>query len=95
LAEAIADFLGDGVTLISPGKEAAKQAFLLLKSLDRLSVRKEKGRNTYYVSDDAELFAENARAYLGEEIRGGVSEVDIEAAALKAGHRGRAGIFVG
>jgi glutamate racemase len=95
LAEAIADFLGDGVTLISPGKEAAKQAFLLLKDLDMLSVREEKGRNTYYVSDDAELFAENARAYLGEEISGGVSEVDIETADLKAGHGGRAGRFVG
>jgi glutamate racemase len=78
LADAIADYLGGDVTLISPGREAAEYAFLTLADAGLLSDNKEKGVNTYFVSDDAELFAENARAYLGEEISGQVTKVDIE-----------------
>ena len=58
--------------LISPGAEAAKYAKACLDNKGLLSDRTETGKNTYYVSDSVELFAENAKHFLQTDITGNV-----------------------
>ena len=68
--------MGDGVKLISAGAEAAKFAKDCLMKENLLSSRAEKGRNTYYVSDSTDMFEENARYFLHEEVHGDVFRSD-------------------
>ena len=78
IRDAIAEYMGNSVTIISSGEEAAKYAHSLLISRDMLSDRSEVGRNTYYTSDSIELFEENAHAFLGDTINGEVHKVGID-----------------
>lgn len=78
LRESIAEFMGDNVTLISSGAEAARFALNTLAGQNLLSSRKEPGAVTYYTSDSAELFRENAEVFLGGKISGEVKRVSIE-----------------
>lgn len=64
IRDIIADVMGEEVTLISTGEEAAKHANLLLLDKDLLSDREEPGTTTFYVSDSVALFAENAKHFL-------------------------------
>lgn len=72
LEDIIADYMGDSVTLISSGKEAAKYAETCLMERNLLTDRTEKGTNKFYVSDSIELFEENARHFLRSEVVGDV-----------------------
>jgi glutamate racemase len=72
IADLIGDIMGPDVTLISSGAEAAKYAKKCLTTQGLLSDRTEKGKNTYYVSDSTEMFEENARYFLQEEVHGDV-----------------------
>ncbi len=72
IADIIGDIMGEGVRLISAGAEAAKFAKKCLMKQDLLTSRSEKGKNTYYVSDSTEMFEENARYFLHEEVHGDV-----------------------
>lgn len=81
IADAIAEYMGSSVTLISSSEEAAKFAFTLLTRKEMLSERTELGNNSFYVSDSTDMFCENARAYLGENTDGKnltANKVDIE-----------------
>ena len=78
LRDAIADYMGSGVELISSGSEAAKYACAFLTGRELLTDRTEKGTNTYYSSDSIEMFEENAHAFLGEEINGTVIKTELE-----------------
>ena len=78
LTEAIRDYMGEGVELISSGSAAANYACAFLTGRDMLTDRSERGRNEFYCSDSSALFTENARAFLGEEINGTVTEVSME-----------------
>lgn len=79
IRETIADYMGDSVKIISSGEEAAKFAYNMLTAKDMLASREEKGTNTYYTSDSAVLFEENAKAFLGNErINGDVHKVAID-----------------
>ncbi len=78
IKDIIADFMGDSVTLVSSGEEAAKYAYNMLMSRDMLADRNESGVNAYYTSDSVELFEENARAFLGTSIKGEVRKVGID-----------------
>ncbi|MGN1101902.1 MAG: glutamate racemase, partial [Huintestinicola sp.] len=71
------DYMGSGVELVSSGSEAAKYACAFLTGKELLTDRTEHGTNSYYSSDSAEMFAENAHAFLGEELNGTVTTVDI------------------
>jgi glutamate racemase len=62
--------MGEDVTLISSGKEAAKYAEICLVEKNLLTDRTENGHNTFYVSDSTELFEENAKNFLGTKING-------------------------
>ncbi len=72
IKEIISDIMGNDVTLISPGAEAAKYAQSCLMEKDMLSDRTESGKNTYYVSDSTELFEENAKHFLEHAVEGEV-----------------------
>lgn len=78
LYKAIAEYMGDNVTLISAGAEAAKYANNMLTGNNLLSSSETPGKVTYYTSDSAELFEENARAFIGGELRGEVKKITID-----------------
>ena len=78
IRDAIADYMGNTVALISPSSEAAKYALSLLTEKNMLSERSGTGRNIYYTSDSVELFEENAHAFLGNTINGEVHKVGID-----------------
>ncbi len=78
LREAIAEYMGDGVTLISSGAEAAKYAMNMLAAQNMLSERTERGCVTYYTSDSAQLFEENAHAFIGSKLMGEVRKINID-----------------
>lgn len=79
IRDAIADYMGDSVKIISSGEEAAKFAYNMLTAKDMLANREETGTNTYYTSDSATLFEENARAFLGSgKINGDIHKVAID-----------------
>lgn len=77
MQDVISDYMGSGVELVSSGSEAAKYACAFLTGKELLTDRTERGTNSYFSSDSAEMFAENAHAFLGEEINGTVTAVDI------------------
>ncbi len=71
LAEVIADIL-PGVTLINTGYEAAK-------ALCEGRISDGMGTTRYFVSDDPEMFITSATRFLGRDVKGQVSYVDIGA----------------
>lgn len=78
LAKAIGEYMGDGVTLINAGAEAAKY---LKKKFDlemMHSDKKDKEQYRYYVSDDISSFEALGGIFLEREINGQVSKIDIE-----------------
>lgn len=77
LEKAIAEYMGDKVTLISPGKEAAKFLKSALGS-DMLSSGEQGREYSYYVSDSVESFEELGSVFLKTKIDGKVSKIDIE-----------------
>lgn len=72
IKDIISDIMGNDITLISPGAEAAKYAQSSLMEKDMLSSRTESGKNTYYVSDSTELFEKNAKHFLEHAVQGEV-----------------------
>ncbi len=72
IKDVIADIMGEGVTLISPGAEAAKYAQSCLMSADMLNESSHSGKNVFYVSDSRELFEENAKHFLEHPVNGEV-----------------------
>ena len=78
LKKCIAEYMGDDVTLISPGEEIAK----FLKREMCLDMRHvpdaDGGKCTYYVSDSVETFEELGSIFLETKIDGRVSKIDIE-----------------
>ena len=68
LKDIIQDIMGEDVSLISPGEEAAKYACALLSEKELLTDNKDNGKNSYYVTDSIELFKENCVAFLGNNV---------------------------
>ncbi len=65
LEQIVADIMGDGVKLISPGAEAAKYAAKLLEERDLLNKNSGPKICELYCTDSKELFSENVAAFLG------------------------------
>ncbi|MBQ7794105.1 MAG: glutamate racemase [Clostridia bacterium] len=76
LEKAISEYMGDGVTIINVCKELAKSIGTILGE-DNLADR-EYGVCEYYVSDNAEGFAELGGVFLERKIDGQVKKIDIE-----------------
>lgn len=71
--------MGEQVTLIDSGREAARAARTLLTEQSKLCAPATISQHAYFVSDSAEDFAESARSILGHEIDGVAEQIDIEA----------------
>lgn len=77
LREEIQSIMGDSVTLIDSGAEAAIAAQQQLGKLGLLCDRTQ-GEAQYYVSDTVDGFAELGSVFLNKHIEGSVHRVDIE-----------------
>lgn len=69
LAPLIQAFLGEGVTLVSSGREAARAAGKLLAEQGLLSPKKAGGSRRYFVTDAGGSFSAVAEVFLGEPVR--------------------------
>lgn len=77
LRDAIAEYMGEGVKLISSGAEAAKYTMNMLAMNNMLSSRSENGHVTYFTSDSKKLFESNAHAFIGS-LNGSVEQISID-----------------
>ena len=64
LSQVISDVVGEGVTLISSGAEAARHAKEILEQNGLLSDSQEQGSIRLYCTDSPELFRENAEHFI-------------------------------
>ncbi len=78
LGAVIAACMGEGVTLIDTGEQAALAAAALLGREGRLNDPARAGVRRYYASDSAEDFARMATLFLGADVTGSVERVAIE-----------------
>ncbi len=78
LKSAIRDYMGEAVTLISPGEEVAKFLRKKLNQDNAHSEVRDSEQYSYYVSDSIESFAELGSIFLETEINGKVKKIDIE-----------------
>lgn len=69
LAPLIQAFLGEGVTLVSSGREAARAAKGILEERGLLSPKKAGGSRRYFVTDAGGSFSAVAEVFLGEPVR--------------------------
>lgn len=74
LSGVFARVLGDKVSLVSSGAEAAKFAKRVLENENLLSERKEEGVLELYCTDSVELFTENVETFLGHNINAAISQ---------------------
>ncbi|MDD4311247.1 MAG: glutamate racemase [Eubacteriales bacterium] len=78
LMDVISDYMGNSVTLIDTGEEAARAAAALLAKRNQLNDPDRAGVRLYYASDSAEDFAATANLFLGKDISDRVERVAIE-----------------
>ncbi len=78
LKDIIADIMGDGVSLISPGEEAAKYAAGILSQREMLSSGDNKGENKFFVTDSAEMFTQSCSVFLGTDVKDNVEKCNLE-----------------
>lgn len=74
----IADYLGEGVTLIDAGQQAAMACARRLRADDALNLTRKAGECRYFVSDQPEGFSRVAAMFLGREVEAAVELVDID-----------------
>lgn len=76
LTEAIAALAGDGIRLIDPGAEAARETAALFP--DAASPGHRQGRVRYFVSDNIEGFSKSAELFLQRRVAEHASLVDMD-----------------
>lgn len=77
LSPIISRFMGENVSLINSGKEAAISLADKLRE-DNLLSDAETSENSYFVTDSADNFISVAENFLGHSISGHVEKIDIE-----------------
>lgn len=78
IREIIASIMGDNITLVDPGKQAAIHAKNMLQQSRLLNPSSILGTVSYFVSDSIDSFAENAQNILNEKVQGTTQKLDIE-----------------
>lgn len=73
----ISDIMGNGVELISSGREAAQYAKRLLEREGLLTGRTAEGSREFFVSDDVESFVQLGGLFLGQKIEYNVHKTKI------------------
>ncbi len=76
IKDVIGKIMGDKVTLISPGEEAAKFALSLFEEKNMLS-GKGKGENKYFVTDSVEMFTAISSVFLGTDVKESVFRCEL------------------
>ena len=76
LRDIVQQVMGDGVNLVDVGAEAAGEMAELLAARGIGAAPERTGNAAFYVSDDADGFAQNASLFLGERVDGCVFLVD-------------------
>lgn len=77
LAPILSRIMGDDVTLIDTGKEAAKYARRMLTEHNLLKLASSAGKQDYFVSDDVQNFTELAELFLGEKLGNHIKKVQL------------------
>ena len=77
LIEAVREYMGEGVTLISSGAAAARKAYALLGEKGLRSDRAQ-GSLCCYTSDSEELFDRNAHLFMGGDMKCTVRKVSVD-----------------
>lgn len=77
ISKVIGDIAGEGVTLIDPGKETARN---IRSTLEAGEIYPSGGTpvHRFYISDKVETFTEMAEMFLQQKITGKVEKIDIE-----------------
>jgi len=78
IKDIIADIMGEGVTLVNTGEQAAISAASYLKENDMLGNKIDDGKRHFFVSDRTDSFSHTASILLGSDITGSVERVDID-----------------
>ena len=78
LSDIIGEYMGSGVTLINSGEQVAKYVKRYLENNNMLNESNENGKYSYYVSDTTAGFEKLGSRFLGRDIGGLVSRIDIE-----------------
>ena len=75
----IGTYMGPGVTLVDVGEQCARWVKKRLEWDGLRNQRPGAGRHRYYVSDSTGDFSALASIFLGEDVTGGVEQIDITA----------------
>ena len=78
LSEVIGNIMGESVTLVSSGGEAAAELAHLLELNDALAPEDSVGDISYYVSDAVDGFEQSAALFLQQDMRGMAKKINIE-----------------
>lgn len=78
IAPVISEVMGDDVVLINSGREAARFSVALLAEMNLLTEENGPGQRHFYVSDRTEGFSSVAGIFLGQDVQGEVSHIDID-----------------
>lgn len=85
LARTIARVMGDGVRLIDPGAETARELRQRLTERDMLSEETAEEQYRFFASDCVDGFAELGSRFLERPIAGSVRRIDIESYSPRCG----------
>ncbi len=77
LTDVIRNYMGREVRLVNSGAAGARQVAALLTETDSLSDKTKDGTRRYFVSDSVDGFSNLATIFLGEDVHGDVTQVDI------------------
>lgn len=77
LTDVIHACMGEDVALVNSGAACARHVRDLLTEMHTLADGTRQGTRRYYVSDRVEGFSDLASVFLGEDVHGGVEQVDI------------------
>ena len=78
LRDAIAEYMGEGVTLISPGEEVAKFLHKKITPENAHCETSDADQYSYFVSDSVASFEELGSIFIETHINGKVRKIDIE-----------------
>lgn len=78
IAPVIRSIMGPRVTLINSGAESAHMAMQVLEERGLRTDRKTPGTTSYYVTDEVQGFARIGSQFLGKELTGSVTKVDMD-----------------
>ena len=78
IAPVISEVMGNDVVLINSGREAARFSVALLAEMNLQKKKNGPGQRHFYVSDRTEGFSSVAGIFLGQDVQGEVSHIDID-----------------